>query len=204
MRLVGWSRIGLLGGALVWGILLASCSSPMQGPTIQIAADGWTANPETMVQTSDRFEITIVNSTNTPVNFIIFRMDYGDIKDIPLVDGLPDLSGMTVYEVYEVDDLGELSRPVVAYTMIHPGDVGESPPAGWEPASVEAGKEQKVIIGGAFGMGGGEPGSFAVISYEPGGHERGDFAVFNLTDENGEIPQMDLEDFCEPSPCRGI
>lgn len=158
-----------------------------------------------MVQVGDQFELTLVNSTGTPVSFIIIRMDYGDVKDIPLVNGVPDVSGQVVYEVYDVDAQGsELSRPVVAYGMIHPGEVGESPPPGWEAASVDAGEEQKVAIGGGFGMGGGEPGSYAVISYEPGGHERGDYAVFNLTDENGEIPQMDLEDFCDPSPCRDI
>lgn len=191
MRLVGWSRIGLL-GVLVSGTLMAACSSPTQGPTIQIGADGWTASPETMVQTSDRFEITIVNTTDTAVNFILVRMDYGDVKDIPVVDGVVDA---TAQVVYESDDPTVQSAPVVAFIMIHPGEVGESLPPGWEPASVEAGEELRVVVGGAFGMGGGEPGAFAVISYKSGGIERGDFAVFNLTDENGDVPQMDLEDF---------
>ena len=200
---VAW--IVVLATVFVAGILLYTWVRPTQGPTIQIGADEWTANPKTMVQTKGQFELTLVNSTDTRVNFVIVRMDYGDVKDIPLMDGLPDLSGVTVYEVYGVDDQGfELSRPVVAYTTIHPGDVGESLPSGWEPASVDAGEEETVVIGGALGMGGGEPGSFAVISYDPGGLERGDYAVFNLTDENGEIPQMNLEDFCIPSPCRDI
>ena len=192
MRLVGWSRNGALGVVLALGTLLAACSSPTQGPTIQIGADGWTASPETMVQASDRFEITIVNTTDTPAKFILVRMDYGDVKDIPVVDGVVDA---TAQVVYESDDPTVQSLPMVAYSMIHPENPGESLPPEWEPASIEAGAEMRIVVGGAFGMGGGEPGSFVVISYESGGLERGDLAVFNLTDENGEVPQMDLEDF---------
>ena len=45
------------------------------------------------------------------------------------------------------------------------------------------------------GLGGGEPGRFVVISNEPGGLERGDFAVFDMTDESGNVPQFTIEDF---------
>ena len=94
-----------------------------------------------MVQTSDRFEIAIVNTTDTPVNFILVRMDYGDVKDIPVVNGVVDA---TAQVVYESDDPTVQSPPVVAYIMIHPENPGESLPPGWEPASVEAGEELMV------------------------------------------------------------
>ena len=66
-----------------------------------------------------------------------------------------------------------------------------------------AGETVSVQVGNP-GLGGGEPGRFAVISYEPGALEAGKYVVFDMTDENGEVPLFTLEDFFpseeEPEP----
>lgn len=181
-------------------LLVSSCQAPTTGPTVNAGEDGWIADPLTTMQERERFEVTLVNSLDTPVSFVIVRLDYGEATDLPVVNGVVDVNrtrgavyGPVEYEVYDPNVSGPL---VVAYHMVYPDveEVTESTVPVLEP-----GEETKVTIGNA-GLGGGEPGSYAVISHEPGGLERGDYAVFNLTDENGVIPRLSPVDFCVPDP----
>jgi len=187
-----------LGARAIWlpfCLLLSGCfQPPTQGPIVDIGEDGWIADPPTIAQTRERFEVTLVNSLDTSVSFIIVRMDYGEVTDLPLLNGVVDVNRQVVYEV---DDPMVLSPPLVAYSVVYP-DNEEIFNEGTAPV-LEPGQEGKVTIGNP-GLGGGEPGSFAVISHDPGGLERGDYATFNLTDENGQVPRMSLDDFCLPDP----
>lgn len=181
-------------------LLLSSCSQPTQGPTVRIGEDGWAANPPTMTQERLTFELTLVNALDRPVSFVIVRMDYGEVTDLPLVNGVPDVDrgthvihGALEEEKFAPDVMGPL---VVAYHLVHP-DVDEVTPA--TAPVLEPGEERKVRVGNP-GLGGGEPGSYVVISYEPGGLERGDYAFFTLATEDGEIPRMSPVDICIPDP----
>ena len=179
VRPVGWSRIGVLGGVLVAGTLLAGCSSPTEGPTIRITDTGWTAIPETMVQPGDQFELTLVNETNLPVNFVVVGIFSGEVTDIPTVKGM-------VVDLTQgpVDELSNTPPPPgLIHNIIHPDP--EAIAAARYPSPIAPGEERKVVVGGSFGMGGGEPGIYAAISNEPGGLERGDFAVFELLPAGG-------------------
>lgn len=183
LRCRSGTRVGFVGVAVLMSIGLAACTEATQGPTILIDETGWTANPQSVVQSSDRFSFDLDNSLDTDVEFVLLRMDYGDVVDIPLEDGLVDVSQQVVYDG---DD------PVVAYVP-YP-EVGDG--ADWEPWSVDAGSSTRVNVGTS--LGGGEPGRFAVISYRPGAIDAGEYAVFEMTDENGEVPQFTLEDFFPP------
>lgn len=109
------------------------------------------------------------------------RMYYGEVADLPLVDGVVDVSQQVVYA-------GE--DPVVAFGP-YPEFGGEG--ADWMPWTVAAGSSTTIKVGTS--LGGGEPGRFAVISYQAGAIEAGEHAVFDMTDENGNVPQFTLEDF---------
>ncbi len=142
--------------------------------------------PATMVHTGEWFKINVVNATDSPLKFVIVEMNIGQVADLPLVDGVIDISRQVVYES---DDPAVSSPLVVAYYVVYPEVLGEEAP-GWAPAVVDPGEEETVAIGSP-GLGGGERGSYAVISYEPGGLERGDFVSFDLTDEAGRVPSFD-------------
>ena len=180
------------GGRFLAALLLVTvvgCSAPTQGPTIRIGPNGWVADPASTVQEGDVFEFTIENRLDVPVHFAVLRLDYGEPTDLPLVDGVVDVSRQVVYESADPRDPGD---PVVAYNIVHPVFAGEG--AAPRPGMLDANATTTLRVGNP-GLGGGEPGRFVVISYEPGGLERGDFAVFDMTDESGNVPQFTVEDF---------
>jgi hypothetical protein len=143
-----------------------------------------------MVQPGDWFTFTVVNSRDIAVEFVVLRMNYGNVDDLPLVAGVVDITRQVVYES---DDPTVQSPPVVAYYVVHPAVEGEDA-VGWEPAKVPAGGSATVQVGNR-GLGGGEPGRFAVVAYEPGSLDAGEYAVFEMTDENGHVPQFTVDDF---------
>lgn len=168
--------LALVGSTACSGIISSPATS---GPTVQID-DEWTVEPPSVVQPSDRFSFVVDNSLDEDVGFVLLRMDYGEVVDLPLADGVVDVSQQVVYD-------GE--EPVVAFGS-YPEFGGGT---GWEPWSVAAGSSTTVTVGSS--LGGGEPGRFAVVSHRPGAIEEGDYVVFDMTDENGEVPQFTLEDF---------
>lgn len=179
--------------------LLAACAPPTQGPIVRIDDDGWTADPVSMVQEREWFEVTLVNSSQTEARFMIVRMEFGEVLDLPQVNGVVDVSrdqgfvtGPVEYDTFE-PVVGPL---VVSYVLVYPDTLGVTDAT---VPVLQPGEERDVRVGNR-GLGGGDPGSYAVISYEPGSLERGDYVVFSLTDEDGEIPRLDPVDFCIPDP----
>jgi hypothetical protein len=153
-----------------------------------------------MVQEAEWFEVTLVNQSQAEARFVIVRMDFGEVTDLPQVNALVDVSrdhgfvtGSVDFDVHDPNVMGPL---VVAHYLVYPDvtHVSESTVPTLQPA------EERTVRVGNFGLGGGEPGSYAVISYEPGSLERGDYTVFNLTDANGETPRLAPVDFCIPDP----
>lgn len=182
---------------LVSAVSCSVLSPPTQGPDVRIGPNQWTADPASMVQTGDWFRFTVENTLDTEVRFVVLTLDYGKVTDIPVVDGVVDVNRQVLYESSNSLDPGD---PVVAYGLVHPGPTGEGAP--WGPAVLDAGATTTVQVGNA-GLGGGEPGRFVVVSYEAGGLEQGQFAVFDMTDEDGVVPQFTLDDFFpteEPEP----
>ena len=126
------------------------------------------------------------NALDTEVRFVVLTLNYGEVTDIPVVDGVVDVNRQVLYESSNSRDPGD---PVVAYGLVHPGPTGEGAP--WGPAIFDAGATTTVQVGNP-GLGGGEAERFVV---ETGGLEQGHFAVFDMTDEAGQVPQFTLEDF---------
>jgi hypothetical protein len=181
-------------------VAAAGCSvlsPPTQGPEVRIGPNQWTAEPVSMVQTGEWFEFTVENTLDTGVRFVVLTLNYGKVSDIPVVDGLVDVNRQVLYESSDPLNPGD---PVVAYALVFPGPTGEGAP--WGPAILDAGAATTVQVGNP-GLGGGEAGRFVVVSYETGGLEQGHFVVFDMTDEDGVVPQFTLEDFFptdEPEP----
>lgn len=178
----------VVAGLVVVG--LTACSQPTTGPTIRVDNKGWTPDPPSIVQPGEWFTFTVVNSRDIDVEFVVLQMNYGNVDDLPVVDGVVDVTRQVVYES---DDPTVQSPPVVAYYVVYPAVEGEGA-VGWEPAKAAAGASATVQVGNR-GLGGGEPGRFAVVSYHPGGLGAGEYAEFELTDENGQVPRFTLEDF---------
>ena len=108
------------GFAALIGLLLVvvSCSSPTTGPRVRIAEGGWTADPVVTIQSGEWFEFTVSNELEVAVPFVVVQMNYGDVADLPLVDGLVDVTRQVMYES---EDPAVQSPPVVAYYVVHPG-----------------------------------------------------------------------------------
>jgi hypothetical protein len=189
LKLAGLRWLG--GFTAIAGLLLISaCSTPTAGPTVRINEQGWEADPAVIVQPGEAFTLTLVNELDSPVSFVLVQVNYGDVDELPLVDGVVDVSRQVLYEI---DDPTVASPPVVAYYTVHPGVEGEGA-VGWSPDVLEPGETKKLTIGDPS-KGGGGPGAYVVISHEPGGLGRGDYAAFDLTDKNGKVPMMSIEDF---------
>jgi len=168
-----WRVRLVLGAAVV--VLAASCSAPA-GPNIDIRDDAWTATPLSVEAGGGEFTLTVANETATTQTFAVVYLWRGSPDAIPTVDGLLDLTRDRL--------AGDEENPDAAlFSIVYPEY--ESPegegvePAALVPASVEATEEVTFTIGGA--KGGGEPGSYVVLSWEPGAYEAGDYAAFEIT-----------------------
>lgn len=192
-------RSSVLSTILVLLLVLTACAPPTQGPVVHISEDGWTADPVTMVQEREWFELSIINSSQAEARFVIVRMEFGDVLDIPQVDGVVDVSrgqGFVTGPV-EYDTFEQVTGPLMAsYRLVYPDTLGASDAT---VPLLQPGEEREVRVGNR-GLGGGDPGSYAVISYEPGSLERGEYVVFDLTNPDGEVPRLDPVDFCIPDP----
>ena len=182
-RYHGWIPENLRVPAVVVALLigLSACSPPTTGPVVRIDETGWTADPPSVVQQGDRFRFVVDNSLEVDVQFVILRLYYGEVTDLPLVEGVVDVSQQVVYD-------GE--DPIVAFGLYPEFERGD---ADWEPRNVAAGSATTVNVG--TGLGGGEPGRFVVVSYLPGSIAAGHYAVFDMTDENGDVPMFTDQDF---------
>jgi hypothetical protein len=183
----------------VLSLLLTACGPPTQGPIVRIDDDGWTADPVSMEQEREWFEVTLINSSQTEARFVIVRMEFGEVLDLPQVNGVVDVSrsqgfvtGPVEYDTFE-PVVGPL---VVSYYLVYPDTLGVTDAT---VPVLQSGEERNVRVGNR-GLGGGEPGSYAVISYEPGSLERGDYVAFDLTDVDGEVPRFSSVEFCIPDP----
>jgi hypothetical protein len=159
----------------VLAVMVASCSAPA-GPNIDIMDGEWSATPSSVEAGGGEFTLTVANETATTQTFAVVYLWRGSPDSLPTVDGLLDLSRNRL--------TGDAENPGVAlFSVVYPEY--ESPegegvePAPLAPASVEPTEEVTFTIGGA--KGGGEPGPYVLLSWEPGGYEAGDYAAFEIT-----------------------
>lgn len=179
-------RLGTISMAVLV-VVTVSCSSSVEGPAVVISDDGWSATPSSAAVRGGEFTVTVTNDTDTVQSFVVVTMcpnpeaikqPHGnDPAALPMSDGLLDLSRDML--------CGDPEQLGVALFIVVSGDYehreGEGVTHGpMTPTTVEPGGEETVTIGGA--KGGGEPGTYVVLSWEPGGHEAGDYAVFTITE----------------------
>jgi len=193
------SRAGSFVSAILVLLLLTACAPPTQGPVVRIGNDGWTADPVSMVQEREWFEVSIINSSQAEARFVVVRMEFGEVLDLPQVNGVVDVSrdqGFVTRPV-QYDTFEPVVGPlVVSYHLVYPDTLGVTDAT---VPVLQPGEERDLRVGNR-GLGGGDPGTYAAISYEHGSLERGDYVVFDLTDVNGEVPRLDPIDFCIPDP----
>jgi hypothetical protein len=175
-------RVFLRGAAVMLVVLAASCSSPAEGPTIEIKDGSWTAVPATMEAGGGSFELTVSNLGTTRQEFAVVSLFSGDPYALPIRSGQLDLR--------HHQGLVNLENPESAtYYVVHPdyerreGEGSEVDPGTLVPDTIEPGEEKTVTIGGF--KGGGEPGTYVVLSYTQGRYEAGDYAAFTITDPDG-------------------
>jgi len=169
MRLFG--RVGMFGAAALLAVMPA-CAAPAQGPTIEIGESAWSAVPPVMGASGGEFVITVANLTDTLQKFAVVTISSGaDADALPMDEGLLDVGFDGSYSS--------------TYWIVHPDyerREGEGvTPDPVAPDTIEPGERKSVTIGGF--KGGGEPGTYVVVSFEVGGYEADDYAVFTIVGE---------------------
>ncbi len=162
MRSLGWG--------LIAAVLIGACSAPA-GPEIVINETGWDAVPATVAAGGGAFTLTVTNKTAEHQTFAVLYLYEGDPDSLPTVDGLLDLDQENWVP-------GETNFWFVYPDYAFPE--GEQTLAPLTPAGVDANTETTITIGGA--KGGGEPGTYVILSWEQGGYEAGDYTEFVITD----------------------
>lgn len=163
--------------AAVLVLVVAACSSAAEGPTIETGDSPWSAVPLTLESGGGSFSITAANSGTEQQEFVVVSLFGGDPEALPMHNGLLDLSRDGLFTDSEDPD-------VATFQVVHPeyerreGEGVE--PGVVVPDTVDPGEEKSVTIGGF--KGGGEPGTYVVLSYKPGRYEAGDYAAFTVTD----------------------
>jgi hypothetical protein len=171
-------------------VLIAACSAPA-GPEIVIDETGWEAVPATAAAGGGKFDLTVSNDTNTQQEFVVVvicdavsidaadEVNYTpanqDPDALPIVDGQLDLqrSGLC----------GDPGSPDTAlYTLVYPDyEASEGQPSNPEamtPGTVAPKTDTTITIGGFEG--GGEPGTYVILSWSPGGYEAGHYTEFTI------------------------
>ena len=173
-------RVFLRGAVVVLVVLAVSCSSPAEGPTIEIGEGSWTAVPATLEAGGGSFDITVSNLGTTRQEFAVVSLFDGHPGALPTRNGLLDLrhhQGLVNFENPES----------ATYYVVHPDyerREGEGvDPGTLVPDTIDPGEEKSITIGGF--KGGGEPGTYVVLSYTPGRYEAGDYAAFIITGSDG-------------------
>lgn len=172
MKLAYRMSLGLVAAV----VLVAACSSAAEGPTIEINDDSWSAVLATVEAGGGSFTITVVNSGTEQQEFAVVSLYGGDPGALPTSSGVLDLSREGLFVDAE-------NPEIATFHVVHPDyerREGEGvDPGALVPDTVGPGEEKTVTIGGFEG--GGEPGTYVVLSYEPGRYEAGDFASFTVT-----------------------
>lgn len=151
-------------------VLAAACSGGVAvGPTVKITGEEWSAVPQVMEASGGRFTLTIENTSGEPIDFVVVKLNGAAADALPIRDGLLDVT--------------QESRYASTYWIVYPDyerreGEGVVPPQA-VPAALEAGESATVTIGTLEG--GGEPGWYVVMSYQPGGYAAGDYAAFRIT-----------------------
>ena len=152
-------------------ILMAACSAPA-GPEIVISETGWEAVPATVVAEGGKFTLTVTNQTAQDQTFAIILLYEGEPDSLPTVDGLLDLDQRNWVP-------GEANFWIVYPDYEFPEGEGVGP-APLTPSRVDANAETTFTVGGS--KGGGEPGTYVIVSWAPGAYEAGDYAEFTITE----------------------
>lgn len=153
-------------------VLAASCSSTAEGPTIEIRDGSWIAVPPTVEAGGGSFSVTVINLGTEPREFAVVTLWRGEPDALPMRNGQLDLR------------LDQPFAETVHFDVVHP-DYERQEGEGVEPGplipdTIDPGEEKSVTIGGFEG--GGEPGTYVVLSHEPGRYEAGEYAAFSITD----------------------
>ena len=156
---------------LLAAILIAACSTPA-GPEIVIDETGWDAVPGSVAAGGGEFTLTVTNQTANDQTFAVIYIYEGDPDSIPTVNGLLDLDQRNWVP-------GETNFWFVYPEYAFPEGEGAGP-APLTPATVDADSETTFTIGGP--KGGGEPGTYVILSWELGGYEAGNYTEFAITE----------------------
>jgi hypothetical protein len=173
-------------------LLIAACSAPA-GPEIVIDETGWEAVPATAAAGGGKFDLTVTNNTDTPQEFVVVvicdavsidaadEVDYTpanqDPDALPIVDGQLDLQRSGLCGDPESPDTALYT---LAFPEYEPSEGQASNPEAMTPGSVAPNTDATVTIGGL--KGGGEPGTYVILSWSPGGYEAGDYTAFTITE----------------------
>ena len=156
---------------LLVAILIAACSTPA-GPEILISETGWEAVPAIVAAGGGEFTLTVTNQTAEDQTFAVIYIYEGDPGSMPTVDGLLDL------------DQGNWIPGETNFWFVYPDYAfpeGEGVgPVPLTPAAIDADSQTSFTIGGT--KGGGESGTYLIVSWEPGGYEAGDYTEFEITE----------------------
>lgn len=169
-----WIALGLAAALLT--VLAASCSTTAEGPAIEIRDEAWTAVPST-TEAGGSFVITVTNQGTESQDFAVLMLRAGDPNALPMRDGLVDLR--------QDQPFSDTQNPAYTYfDVVYPEyerREGEGvDPETLIPETIEPGEQMSITIGNF--KGGGEPGTYVVLSYQSGGYEAGKYAVFTITD----------------------
>ena len=156
---------------LVASIAFVACSTPA-GPEIVMSEADWDAVPDAIAAGGGEFTLTVTNQTAELQPFGVIYLYEGEPNSLPMVDGLLDLDNRNRVP-------GDAN-----FWIVHPdyealeGDGVDPPPL--TPAEVSANSETTFTIGGP--KGGGEPGTYVILSWVPGGYEAGHYVAFTITE----------------------
>jgi hypothetical protein len=130
------NRVTMGFAAVLVAMLVASCSSAAQGPTIEIR-DG----PGTVEAGEGSFSIALTNLASAPQEFVVLTLTAGDADSLPMRNGVIDLRRDQPFSDPRAPDYAN-------FDVVYPD---------YERLS---------------------PGTYVVVSHEPGGYEAGKYAAF--------------------------
>ena len=162
-----FQRLTLGVAATLLVALAASCSSPAHGPSIKIRDGSWSAVPAEMELGGGSFTILVTNLDTVPAEFAVVSLNGADPGALPVRDGQLDMrDNLSSFAVVYPEPAPDENRQSGAESILLAQTIGPD-------------QEMQVTIG-TF-EGGGEPGTYVVMSCEKGRYEAGDYAVFTIT-----------------------
>jgi hypothetical protein len=171
---------------LLVAVLGAGCSPPPPGLTVTIGDDVWAAEPSTMSIGGDEFSVTVANESDSTESFVMLRY-WGEPSALPVVDGEVEVRRNGLKGGGDDPwNCVPCPRDVALFAILYPPNpdgsgAGEGEvPNPQVPELVEPGALTTFTIGNEL-KGGGGPGSYMILSWEPGEYESGAYVTFEIT-----------------------